>query len=83
VGKLVDRVREATGALMEGDVRRYFALVDQAPDYTLMPPTGGPTRHGRGDGDLELEQSYVSGDLAKNSSRASMLAADESPVDPG
>ena len=45
-GKLVDRVREATRALMQGEVRHYFALVHQAPDYTLMPPTGGPTRHG-------------------------------------
>jgi ketosteroid isomerase-like protein len=64
---------------MRGDVRRYFALVN-APDYTLMPPTVGPTRHGPGsssasveeleeffagggEADLELEQSYVSGDL--------------------
>jgi ketosteroid isomerase-like protein len=46
LGKLVERVRESTGALMQGDVRRYFALVDQAPDFTLMPPTGGPTRQG-------------------------------------
>jgi ketosteroid isomerase-like protein len=78
--KLVERVREAAEALMQGDVRRYFALVNQAPDYTLMPPTGGPTRHGPdssagslealeeffaggGDADLELEQSYISGDL--------------------
>ena len=80
LGKLVERVRDATGALMQGDVRRYFALVNEAPDYTLMPPTGGPTRHGSdsspasvealeeffaggGDADLELEQSYASGDL--------------------
>jgi ketosteroid isomerase-like protein len=46
LGKLVERVREATGALMQGDVRRYVALVNHAPDFTLMPPTGGPTRHG-------------------------------------
>lgn len=46
LGTLVERVREATGALMQGDVRRYFALVNEAPDFTLMPPTGGPTRHG-------------------------------------
>jgi len=46
VAELVERVREAARALMKGDVRRYFALVDEAPDYTLMPPTGGPTRHG-------------------------------------
>jgi ketosteroid isomerase-like protein len=46
LGKLVERVREATGALMQGDVRRYLALVNHAPDYTLMPPNGGPTVHG-------------------------------------
>jgi ketosteroid isomerase-like protein len=46
LGDLVARVRESTGALIQGDVRRYFELVDEAPDYTLMPPTGGPTRHG-------------------------------------
>jgi ketosteroid isomerase-like protein len=80
-GELIERVREATAALIQGDVRRYFALVRQAPDFTLMPPTGGPTRHGSeespaaiealeqffqggGDGDLELEQHYASGDLA-------------------
>lgn len=43
---LVARVQDATRALIAGNVRRYIALVDEAPDYTLMPPTGGPTRHG-------------------------------------
>jgi ketosteroid isomerase-like protein len=79
--ELVERVQEATKALMQGDVRRYFTLVNEAPDYSLMPPTGGPTRHGvdtsaasvealeeffpgGGDGELELEQRYASGDLA-------------------
>jgi ketosteroid isomerase-like protein len=79
--ELVARVREATGALIQGDVRRYLALVPSTQDYTLMPPTGGETRHGldssaasiealetfftgEGGGDFELEQSYVSGDLA-------------------
>jgi ketosteroid isomerase-like protein len=46
LGTLVERVRDATGALIRGDVRRYLTLVNEAPDYTLMPPTGGPTRHG-------------------------------------
>jgi hypothetical protein len=46
LGELVDRVREATGALMQGDVRRYAALVNHAPDFTLVPPTGGPPRQG-------------------------------------
>lgn len=79
--ELVAQVREATAALIRGDVRRYLALVPAAHDYTLMPPTGGETKHGfdssdmgidaletffagEGDGDFELEQSYVSGDLA-------------------
>jgi ketosteroid isomerase-like protein len=44
LAELIERVREATGALMQGDVRRYFALVNEAADFTLMPPTGGPTR---------------------------------------
>jgi ketosteroid isomerase-like protein len=81
LNELVERVRKATRALIQGDVRRYIALVDEAPDYTLMPPTGGPTRYGSnvspeviealedffgggGDGDFELERSYVSGELA-------------------
>jgi ketosteroid isomerase-like protein len=44
--QLVQRVREATGALMQGDISRYLALVNHASDYTLMPPNGGPTRQG-------------------------------------
>ena len=80
LGRLVERVRASARALMQGEVRTYFALVNQAPDYTLMPPNGGPTRHGPdsspasvealeeffaggGEVGLELEQSYVSGDL--------------------
>jgi ketosteroid isomerase-like protein len=79
--ELVEHVQEATRVLIQGNVRRYFELVIQAPDYTLMPPNGGPTRHGSdvspeaikalegffggsGDGYLELEESYASGDLA-------------------
>jgi hypothetical protein len=31
---------------MQGHIRRYLGLVNHAPDYTLMPPTGGPTRRG-------------------------------------
>jgi ketosteroid isomerase-like protein len=81
LAELVASVREATGALIRGDVRRYIALVPSAEDYTLMPPTGGETRHGfdssaesidalesffagAGEGDFDLEESYVSGNLA-------------------
>jgi ketosteroid isomerase-like protein len=46
LGELVGRVREAAAALMQGDARRYFALVNETPDFTLMPPTGGPIRRG-------------------------------------
>jgi len=46
LGEVVERVREAAAALMQGDARRYFALVNEAPDFTLMPPTGGPIRRG-------------------------------------
>jgi ketosteroid isomerase-like protein len=61
--KLLDRVREATGALMQGDVRRYFALVNEAPDFTLMPPTGGPTRHGvdSSPGGIEALEKFFAG----------------------
>ena len=80
LAELVDRVREAAGALIGGDIRRYVALVNHAADYTLMSPTGGPTSHGfdasqdklealektfaGGEADFELEQHYSSGDLA-------------------
>jgi hypothetical protein len=37
LGKLIERVREATGALMQGDARRYLGLINHALDYTLMP----------------------------------------------
>jgi ketosteroid isomerase-like protein len=78
--ELVARVDEATDAYIRGDVHRYVALFDHADDYTLMPPYGGETVHGfvyseeraaetsrffaSGEGRLELERSYVSGDLA-------------------
>jgi ketosteroid isomerase-like protein len=55
LGELVDRVREATGALMQGDVRRYLALVNHAPDFTLMPPTGGPVRQGSNSSEADIK----------------------------
>lgn len=42
LGELVQRVREATGALMQADVRRYLALVNHAPDY--LPDQNWPLR---------------------------------------
>jgi ketosteroid isomerase-like protein len=42
---LLRRTAEAASALVRGDVRRYFALLPHADDYTLMSPFGGePTR---------------------------------------
>ena len=78
--ELVARVTEATSAFMAGDMPRYFDLVDHADDFTLMGPTGGDVvrRQDRsdetlaematffrsGEADLEVVETYASGDLA-------------------
>jgi ketosteroid isomerase-like protein len=78
--ELVERVREATSAFINGDIRRYISLVDHADDFTLMPPEGGETVHGfegtdaeidgmeqffkSGDATLEVDATYASGNLA-------------------
>jgi ketosteroid isomerase-like protein len=64
LARLVERVRGATAALMQGDIHRYLALVNHAPDYTLMSPTGGPTRHGFDSSPAsidELEKTFAGG----------------------
>jgi ketosteroid isomerase-like protein len=77
---LVHRMDEAARAFIKGDIDHYLALIDHADDYTLMPPTGGATVHGfdsseeylagirsfftAGEARLEVDQTYVSGDLA-------------------
>lgn len=77
--ELLTRMDEAAKAYISGDHRRYFALFDHGDDYSLMPPYGGPTRHGfdltdddiaqgstffaSGEAYLDVEQTYVSGDL--------------------
>jgi hypothetical protein len=71
---------EAADAYIRGDIHHYLSLFDLPNDYTLMPPYGGDTTHGfeytdegaaetrrffaSGEAKLELQQSYVSGDLA-------------------
>jgi ketosteroid isomerase-like protein len=61
-------------------MREYLDLVDTTDDYTLMPPTGGPTVHGEdrsdeavaalesfftsGEATFEVDQVYASGDMA-------------------
>lgn len=80
LGDLVELVREAAAAIMRGQISEYVARVRHAEDYTLVPPNGGPVRHGfdaspealaewarmftSGDAHVELARSYSSGDLA-------------------
>ena len=80
LAELVERMDEAADAYIRGDHHHYFSLFDHPDDYTLMPPYGGATRHGfdyteegvaegarffaSGEARLELQHSYVSGDLA-------------------
>ncbi len=69
---------ESNQALMRGDAERYFALIDQAEDFTLMSPFGGDPRRGaiphesikaigdffrNGTLQLELIQAYSSPDM--------------------
>ncbi len=77
---LVRRTAEAAKALIRGHVRDYIALAPHADDYTLMAPFGGEPTRGfdpssedlealerffqGGEAELELVESYVSGDLA-------------------
>lgn len=79
IAELVQRNREAAAAYIRGDMRRYLELVRASEDYTLMSPLGGETVHGSdeseeavkatseffrgGEADLELVQSYASGQL--------------------
>jgi ketosteroid isomerase-like protein len=80
IADLVRRTADANAALMCGDIGGYLRLIKHAADFTLMTPFGGaPTRGfdmsserlaalGRffkaGKTDLELVQTYASGDLA-------------------
>jgi ketosteroid isomerase-like protein len=79
VDELVRRTAEAASAYIQGDIRRYLTLIKHGDDYTLMPPYGGETGRGfdtegaleatpkmfrGGEADLELVQSYASGDMA-------------------
>ena len=78
--ELVARMDEAAAAYIRGDIHHYFSLFDHGDEYTLMPPYGGPTRHGfeyteegaaetsaffaSGEATFDCEKTYVSGDLA-------------------
>ena len=79
VAGLVRSTADAASAYIRGDIRRYLTLIKHGDDYTLMAPYGGELRRGfnaeealestpkmfrGGDADLELMETYVSGDLA-------------------
>jgi ketosteroid isomerase-like protein len=79
VAELIRSTAEAAAAYMQGDIHRYLALIKHADDYTLMPPYGGEPKRGfdtkqalentpkmfrGGEADLELVESYASGDMA-------------------
>jgi ketosteroid isomerase-like protein len=76
---LLRRTDESVSAFMRGDMRRWHALQPHSADYTLMPPFGGVRRgfdpsdqnldalaayFHDGDGQLEVVQAEMSGDLA-------------------
>lgn len=77
---LVQRVTQAARALISGDIRGYVALIRHADDYTLMSPYGGEPVRGfddsdealaglaqffrGGEADVEVVETYASGDLA-------------------
>ena len=76
--ELVRRSQEAVRAFMRGDVAGYLSFIDVADDFTLMQPFGGEVTRGfnrspewakgiqeyfkRGEADVELVQSYASGE---------------------
>jgi ketosteroid isomerase-like protein len=76
---LLRRTEIANSALLRGDIGAYLALISHAEDFTLMTPFGGAPTRGftwsdarraefarffrGGDGEVELVQSYASGNL--------------------
>jgi ketosteroid isomerase-like protein len=79
IDDLVQRTADANAALMCGNISGYLALIKHAEDYTLMAPFGGAPTRGfdtssersaalarffkSGKTDLELVQTYASGDM--------------------
>src|SRR5829696_6799414 len=79
LAELIRRTAEAASALIGGDIRTYLTLIPHAEDYTLMDPFGGEPTRGfdasresletterffqGGEAELELVESYTSGDL--------------------
>ena len=79
LAELIQFTTEAANAYIRGDMRTYFRLIRAGDDYTLMSPFGGEPTRGfdpsperlealeryfrNGEAELELVQSYASGDL--------------------
>ncbi|MBN9982256.1 YybH family protein [Rhizobium laguerreae] len=76
---IIHRTEQQAAAFMAGDMTRWANLIRLDDDFTLMQPFGGSASHGfddspehlaelarffrNGGGTLEVEKSYVSGDL--------------------
>jgi ketosteroid isomerase-like protein len=79
LAELIQRTVVAAKAYIRGDMRTYFSLIQAGDDYTLMSPFGGEVTRGfdisperlealaryfrNGEAELELVQTYTSGDL--------------------
>lgn len=79
LAELIRLTGEAASALIRGDIRTYITLLPHAEEYTLMDPFGGEPTRGfdasseslealerffqGGEAELELVESYTSGDL--------------------
>lgn len=78
--ELIAMAQNSAKAYLSGDLDTYAEVLPHATDYTLMPPFGGPTRHGfvldeearqaaretfrGGQVQVEVDASYVADDLA-------------------
>ncbi len=78
--ELIHMAQKSATAYFSGDLDTYAEVLPHANDYTLMPPFGGPTRHGfvlneearqttretfrGGEVEVEVDASYLVGDLA-------------------
>ena len=80
LAELVRMAQESAEAYLAGDLDGYARILPHADDFTLMPPFGGPTRHGfvhddeareatratfgGGEVEVDIDASYVVDDLA-------------------
>jgi ketosteroid isomerase-like protein len=77
--ELVRSTADAASAYIRGDIHRYLTLIKHGDNYTLMAPYGGEPRRGfdvkealetaprmfrGGEAELELVETYASGDMA-------------------